>query len=83
MGAFAAHFARISGCGSHLSQEDQDRKADFLDWEDHAAADASCALVPNGSDAESASVFIFFRAFSSSDAAGATLRAERQHGLMM
>src|SRR6266536_4376993 len=82
-GAFAAHFATISGWDSPALVGRSRYRGGFFGFGDHAAAEASCARAKNCSFAESSGVFTASRAFSISGLAGPACRGARQHGLIM
>src|SRR5690349_21193939 len=81
-GAFAAHFANISGFASPSFIGRSKYSGGFFGFGDHAAAVASVARAMKGKPAESAGVFTASKALINSGFVGAG-RADRQHGLMM
>src|SRR5438128_8845464 len=82
-GAFAAHFAKTSGCGSPPFLGRSLYSGGFFGLGDQAAAVANWARAGNGNLAESSGVFTASSAFSVSAFAGPAGRGDKQHGLMM
>src|ERR1700677_3756807 len=80
-GAFAAHFARTSGCGTPSFVGRSRESGGFFGLGDRAAAEARVARAKNGRLAESAGVLAASRLFAISGFTGG--RGDKQHGLMM
>src|SRR5436305_14055176 len=81
-GAFAVHFAIMSGWGSPSLVGKSRYSGGFFGSGDQAAAVASCARGKHGSLAESSGAFAASMAFATSGF-GPVGRGDKQHGLMM